>query len=359
LEEDACQSGSCRGHSIYYDFSQRNIWRELLLKTSSSTASTICTCKREVQNAFKNGKLPVIIPPPKQPVDGLIPSQILACEACIAFHKSNEEQWAVYKDLVVGYTNRKMRFASDRLPAFAGISSILGLHFESKFLFGLPEKFLDLTLTWIPLNNLTAPCRRDGLEAVPTWSWASHEIPAGSMGDLWLTSEVDWHCIEESGKLRRVHSLKTIGTHVPLRKDYLKPITLLELAAHGLVLSTDLPFAALYGWCQISSHFYLHRLRLYDRDKHLVYSGFLEVQFSDVPPVSTEEYAPVEVLCLSRSGHAGVDNPLTDWENQKHGINLLIIERQGNVTKRLGFISIADVQVWKNAKKEWILIKLV
>jgi hypothetical protein len=72
------------------------------------------------------------------------------------------------------YTTRNLSFETDILNAFSGISNILATQLGSKFLFGIPEKYLSTQLFW---SNVGATELRasdpsfPGL--IPTWSWAA------------------------------------------------------------------------------------------------------------------------------------------------------------------------------------------
>lgn len=359
LENDECDTRDCQKHSLNMATEQRNIWREFIGKQRKQKSTSGCTeaCKMRVRQSYNEGELPNL-PKPTHTAEtkDWSGTYFSACEDCLAFNRRSEAEWLMYLDAVRSYTHRQMRFESDRLPAFAGIAGILADQYDTKFLFGLPEKYLELALLWAPRKQLSQSCRRDGLRGIPSWSWASHEISAGYSGDNWLTTEVDWYRAHDD-EIKAVHSLKTYGTHALLRKDFHKPVTLLDLEKHGLLPLDD---TALYGWVQSSSDFFLKDLQVHTADQKPVTSALGYVRFSDVPPKYDLEYQPVEVVLLSRSSHTPIQNVYDEnWDLQSHTINLVVVERDGNTVRRLAKADINDVKAWKAAKKEWKLVKFI
>ncbi|KAM3420099.1 hypothetical protein BST61_g3401 [Cercospora zeina] len=360
LEDNACDLQNCKKHSLNMATEQRNIWREFIGKQRKQNSGGECaeSCNMRVRKSYNEGTLPDL-PKPTHTAETTDWSgkYFTACEDCLAFNRRTEAEWLMYLDAVRSYTHRQMRFESDRLPAFAGIAGILADQYDTQFLFGLPEKYLDLALMWSPRQRLTQPCRKAGLQGLPSWSWASLEISAGYSGSTWFTTEVDWYRAHGDG-VKPVHSLKTYGTHALLRKDFRsRPVTMADLETHGLLPLDD---PALYGWVQSSSGFCLKDSQLYTADRKLVKSVLGYVRFSDVPPKYDIEYQPIEVILLSRSHHSPIQNLYDpDWDLESHTINLIVVERDGNVVKRLAMPDIADVRVWKDAKKEWKLVKFV
>ena len=68
--------------------------------------------------------------------------------------------------LIDRYSSRNLKYSSDGLRAFAGLSAPLSLSLQSPLLEGLPVKYFDSMLLWVPGANAK---RRAG---VPSWSWA-------------------------------------------------------------------------------------------------------------------------------------------------------------------------------------------
>jgi Heterokaryon incompatibility protein (HET) len=360
LETDGCKEDTCRDHSVYLDSTQRNLWREFITRKQKILGPLVCNCGENIRELFQKG-ISYTDHPQSHLKGTYVNPKFLKCEDCQEFRQTNDLEWLMYKELVRGYTYRSIKESADRLRAFAGIAGLLEGHFDTKFLHGLPEKYLDFALTWIPHHNLTAPCRRDGLDDVPSWSWGSHDIRAEYTGDTWLTSEVDWHRVDENKNLSRVRSFKTFGTHAPLRKDFDKPVTMDQLRSNKITLNQNNSEAALYGWCQVSSRFFLKDTQLYDENKNLVKSPVGYVRFSDMPPKTNQNYVPVEVLFLSRSysDYLRFNTGPGEWETSPHLINLLVISRRGNVATRLAKAETNDTLLWKQVQKEWMLIKLI
>ncbi|KAF7188469.1 hypothetical protein HII31_10131 [Pseudocercospora fuligena] len=169
FEDSACDIPDCQNHSLEIDGEQRNIWREFLAK-KNHPVSTECTdaCNMQARQSYLSRSLPTY-PKPTHNASSKDWSQLSwqACSDCISFLKRNEAEWLMYQEAVRSYTHRHMRFESDRIPAFSGLAGILADQFNSPFLYGLPEKYLDLALLWAPRNRLTSPCRRNGLRGVP------------------------------------------------------------------------------------------------------------------------------------------------------------------------------------------------
>lgn len=182
--------------------------------------------------------------------------------------------------------------------------------------------------------------------------------------NVWLTSEVDWHCVDSEQRVRRIQSLRTIGQHCPLRQDLYQDITSQQLRDHDLLSYIDRPGSALFGWCQVVTSFFVKDRHLYDSDKNTVDRIFAEVMYSDqAPPKGSCE--PVELLCLSRSHHldfwlpSGPEGEDDVWETEPHTSNVLVIERQGSVAKRVAIAHITDAALWRRTEKQRMLLKLI
>ncbi|XXG97884.1 hypothetical protein Hte_004198 [Hypoxylon texense] len=72
-----------------------------------------------------------------------------------------------YSRWVEDYSARQLSFGTDILNAFAGVESSLSAAWNSKMLYGMPEKYLSICLLWHSENT----ARRSG--DIPHWSWAS------------------------------------------------------------------------------------------------------------------------------------------------------------------------------------------
>lgn len=369
LEENACSDCDCSGHVRYFDSTQRNLWREFVTKQTSFTDGTTnrsCTCDFDERQRFVDGQLPYRIYQEIRAANVPIAQADFACKACLDFQREISSEFHTYRDLVRGYTRREMRFESDRIPAFAGIAGLLANTFGCKFLYGLPEKYFDMALLWRPRQNRVEPCRASGLENVPSWSWASHEIGAEYTGDTWMTSEVDWYYVDDDHSLQRMQSLKYSGNHAPMREDFQRPVTMDQLDSHGFSVTRDEPLSSIYGWCQVSDVCYIKDSRLYDETKQPFDADWNTVMYSNAPPTNGAEFVPVELCFISRSNHADL-NPRVmktrfrngDWDLEEHKINVLIIETHKGVSKRIAKASIFNAAQWKRVKREWRLVKLV
>lgn len=68
------------------------------------------------------------------------------------------------------YTTRTLSYPTDILNAFAGVGNILSKQIETRFFFGLPERYLTQALLWF---SPSLEVRRSGVPDVPSWSWAA------------------------------------------------------------------------------------------------------------------------------------------------------------------------------------------
>jgi hypothetical protein len=271
----------------------------------------------------------------------------------------------MYRDLVRSYSHRKTKKEIDRVFAFEGIINILGELTHDKLFFGCLEKYLDLSLLWRPTENRVEPCRIGELWVLPSWNCASHEVAVEYPNDMWFTSEVDWYFLDKDQLLCPVKSLKCLGNHAPLRDDFHRPVTRDALMSQCLRIWDDIPLKILYGWCQISTSFYVRDLRIFDENKQPIDPEWNTVMYSECIPATNSEFVPVKLCLISRSNHADL-NPYTnfqnrDWELQQHKVNVLLIEKKqanSDEWRRTAITSIWNTAAWKRAKNEWRLIKL-
>lgn len=92
---------------------------------------------------------------------------------------------------VENYSSRQLSYGSDILNAFAGVGSSLAVAWNSKMLYGMPEKYLSVCLLW----NSTSTGGRGG--DIPSWSWASSLAPI----------DYTWHCEFHDKDLFQIASL--------------------------------------------------------------------------------------------------------------------------------------------------------
>lgn len=383
LEEGLCGYEGCLDHTAYMSLSQRNLWAEYVvgIRRAAATKSSSCSCLYKKRARFVNLQLPWYVEPRTiVPIDEFC-LDVLSCDDCLGFERANEAEFHTYKQLVRSYTSRQVRYASDRIPAFAGIAALLETQFATSFLYGIPEKHFDFALLWIPRHNHPTPCRKPGLEHIPSWSWASHEIAVDHSGDNWLTSEVNWFLLSRGGdntntNLQPVRSLKRFGgSSMPLREDFSKPVTFREMAEHGLLEPEGtLPHPPhLVGWCQTTTSFFTKGTHLYGPAKQLLRGTVL---WSDTIGTTTassttaddddDDIHPVELLLLSRTHHQPLI-PLVkrmqirqeDFLLLPHTINALVIQRTENRAKRLAIVDIRDVGLWASVPKSQMLLMLI
>lgn len=383
LEDGECGQSNCQDHTSYLSTAQRNFTREFRSKTPERTKGFSCTCKFSKRSRFQRG-----LPPPGYGhdravnVDAPLDRHFIGCEDCLAFERSTEAEFHVYRDLVRSYTHRQIKFPQDRTAAFAGIVSLLEEKYQSTFVSSIPEKFIDSALLWRAQRpRLDIASVGNELAGVPSWSWTSRLLSVGYPGDIWLTSEVDWYLLDQQDSLRRSRSLKVMGTCIPMRDDYERLVTKSMLSLHGelneqhtceVSLSCDAKWCpktrhySLVGWCQMVASFTVCDGFLCQADRQLIDTAKVPIWFDAPQDFKPSEHHPVEVLLLSRSHHQSVSPQkpaarwkLVDWELSRHTLNLLVVERRGNVARRLGIVGIVDVGLWQKVKKEWALIKLI
>lgn len=89
------------------------------------------------------------------------------------------------KEVLYEYNNRKFTYDENILPGIQGLMSVLSRTFVGGFLCGLPEMFLDQSLSWAfrrpELRRQTFSDRpstsRLTPSALPSWSWAGRQSP--------------------------------------------------------------------------------------------------------------------------------------------------------------------------------------
>jgi hypothetical protein len=104
--------------------------------------------------------------------------------------------FAQVSELLSWYNNRDLTYPGDSLPAISGLLAVLSRGFADGFLYGLPEKFFEIGLTWRPthcfvdfngLRQIDQPCRlrqgspldrkshntAPGASGMPSWSWTA------------------------------------------------------------------------------------------------------------------------------------------------------------------------------------------
>jgi len=79
-----------------------------------------------------------------------------------------------YGRLVREYTQRHLSYSSDALNAFSGLLELFKHRFDGEMISGLPSKFFDAAILWVPMNDRQQPARNFHF---PSWSWAGWTGP--------------------------------------------------------------------------------------------------------------------------------------------------------------------------------------
>ncbi|GAW18703.1 hypothetical protein ANO14919_081840 [Xylariales sp. No.14919] len=116
---------------------------------------------------------------------------------------------ADYCNWVKDYSSRQLSLASDAFNAFSGVSNALRESFNTRLLFGIPERYLAVCLCW----DCPGPFSPRGeLHGVPSWSWVSsssavfYDRERDTIGQdfLRIASLTYFHCQEPDGSLREL-----------------------------------------------------------------------------------------------------------------------------------------------------------
>lgn len=99
------------------------------------------------------------------------------------------------------FTIREITYAEDTLNAFTGVQNILERNMKTRFWCGLPERYIDRTMLWVPWGVSARRMRQDPSlgTAFSSWSWAGW---AGHMSYSYLPvtgihREVIWYMANE------------------------------------------------------------------------------------------------------------------------------------------------------------------
>ncbi|KAI4219275.1 MAG: hypothetical protein L6R36_008435 [Xanthoria steineri] len=134
----------------------------------------------------------------------------------------------ILSDIARVYNSKILTFPEDALSAFAGIQTTLHRIYPGGLIYGVPENFFDIALTWQPRGSLTR--RKPSAKAhsgrlshkLPSWSWLGwtgtiafptdlefERAPAGSVGIEGYTMPVtEWYTMSSltSVERRRIQS---------------------------------------------------------------------------------------------------------------------------------------------------------
>ncbi|KAK5175772.1 histidinol-phosphate transaminase [Saxophila tyrrhenica] len=321
-----------------------------------------CTCGQRQRERFETQEVvnPVTGPTSGEPVEDVFgPLNGGSCTDCDHF----EHSFHNYSSLVRQYTSRSLTNHSDRPAAFAGLAALLQKTHQTSLLYSIPEQYIDQGLLWRPLNNSALPHRR--VEGMPSWSWAAWECPVRYITYRWMTTEVDWYIYGEQTGSRPVRSVKRYGTSIPLREDFRRPVTMDQLAAHNL-LEPSSPGPELVAWCPLSTGFFYtrgHKL-ISLHPAHMGLPGH-DVLFNDATPRADDpEMRPVELLFLAQAGGRVFWEDMKPkasgmpgyWDELEMAGYALVVERDGGVARRVGFVRIGEWRLWRDAPREWVLL---
>ena len=227
--------------------------------------------------------------------------------------------------LVSSYLTRGLTYEEDILRAFSGILESLSSSMLGGFLFGLPQRFFDAALLWVPRENLT---RRLDTEtgivktALPSWSWAgwkgateSQIIPFG-LCHVRSSRPNDYR-----PRMREIYScvhwfkidMDTFET-VNIPNDYAR------FRSDGLAGTIKLPL----GWSW-------HR----DEDDHSYYYEYDNAPPSytfwypvptirDIQPASDRQWGPI-LYCKTFRGHLRMRGPRPPQEEDDEDLPIYLL----------------------------------
>ena len=114
--------------------------------------------------------------------------------------------------LVSEYLRRSLTYEEDILRAFSGILESLSSSMLGGFFFGLPQRFFDAALLWVPKDNLTRREKKSGIlkTALPSWSWAGWKgARENQINAFGLCHERSSHIINDRSRMRDIYSCVT------------------------------------------------------------------------------------------------------------------------------------------------------
>jgi hypothetical protein len=259
--------------------------------------------------------------------------------------------------VINGYNTRQLGYNSDAFPAFCGFQRILSKSYEQGFINGMPIKFFDVAMAWIPGMDDVRRKKTDKNDLdPPSWSWL------GWSGEVDITFSGDAEVLEDQtsaslyvNKLVDWYSMTTL-------KAPKKPLR--ESSQDGSP-SFNVALEPLFLYCRTHSTTFASAGPLHDKeiDRELCgpwfqvrnhsgrWCGVLRLHaVEDVADLNEE----MELVAISR-GHCPDKKPdhalygLTEWhalERPKRGLdyhyyNVLWVVRDGEVAyrKAIGRIS--------------------
>lgn len=107
------------------------------------------------------------------------------------------------------YNGRKFTFPEDAVPAFQGIQSILHRKYAGGVLYGHPELFFDITLSWMPIGDINRRIPRATTKHLPSWSWIGWQGSVRFPDDDEMNMQWPWR-----------HVCEIVGFTMPVAKWY-------------------------------------------------------------------------------------------------------------------------------------------
>ena len=77
----------------------------------------------------------------------------------------------LYQILMNDYIKRRLTFESDIFPAISGILSYLSNTFAQGFLFGLPELYFEIGISWMANMHMAEKYSSQAATLIPSWTW--------------------------------------------------------------------------------------------------------------------------------------------------------------------------------------------
>jgi hypothetical protein len=213
----------------------------------------------------------------------------------------NGEIISNWYDLVEVYSDRKLRYFDDRLPAISGIAKEFASISGNEYICGLWKSDLTIGLMWFPREPQHSV---SGVRSGPSWSWASYEGAA----TWWSHKRREWHPNQDFEILDDVTEL--VSPSDPFGK-----VKTAELSVRGLLLPIPTPARDEYGNINIS----LDGCR-----------ASVVFEYPDDPRVQPDSGLKLSLLVLVSLGWVGAEG-------------IVVLEEEENRYSRVGWFGIRDV----------------
>ncbi|KAI1092999.1 HET-domain-containing protein [Rostrohypoxylon terebratum] len=136
-------------------------------------------------------------------------------------YATDERAILAYLSYVEFYSIRQATQISDSLNAFRAIQNVLSDTMQTCFLYGMPEKYFDVALLFIPhINKPRTKQRNQGYPlnaAFPSWTWAAWNCAVNNSGyfpcdSYGIRREVDWFLVCSDSYSIALESKDTLGS---------------------------------------------------------------------------------------------------------------------------------------------------